>query len=109
MAETVSAVLALIAIGVAIMIGGITQAEWKNKWLINGMIGAGVLIILIGVGFPWFRTWMPRLAELVADIATNPASWFSILILILSGHLLLRGRRADFSEAGCHKPTPRSH
>jgi hypothetical protein len=71
---------------------GIVQGGWKHRLLVWGLIGVGGLLIAAALLWPWIPTWAPRLAVVIADIATHPATWASTAILLLSGHLLMRWR-----------------
>jgi hypothetical protein len=97
--EHFGTILSVVAIGVALMVGGIAQTEWKHKALVHSLIGFGLVIVVLGLTFPWLSDWAPRIAKLVGDVATNPATWFCTLVLLLSAHLLLRWRRIAPDES----------
>src|SRR5690348_14267818 len=90
--DSAGTIIAVVAVGVAMMVGGIAQAEWKHKSLIYGMIGLGAFVILIGIAFPWLGNWAPRFGRFLTYIDTNLATWFATLVFLLSA-AVLRWRR----------------
>ena len=93
--DNISSVLSIVAIGVAIMVGGIAQTDWKHKYLVNSLIGCGLLVVALGISFPWTRDLVPRVGNFVSDIATNPASWFCVVVLLFCLRLVVDARRPN--------------
>jgi uncharacterized coiled-coil protein SlyX len=92
--DNIAVMLPLIAIGVAFVIGGIAQTDWRHKYLVYGMIGGGGLLCVVAVLFPWLRDSTPWIAETVASVTTNLAIWFCAVILLLAADIALRRREA---------------
>ena len=90
--DTLTIALFFFGSGITFLIAAINQAEWKHKALILGLFGVGVLFCLAGI-FWWLiddiSPWFTAISE---RVASNPASWFCVIVLSVCANLLLQRR-----------------
>lgn len=86
--------------GVLLMTTGITQADWKHRYLITALLsvaGGCVVIALLGVFgiWPYLAMAFPTATGALSDVAGSPISWFSVIILALAANLAIKSNGRD--------------
>ncbi|MGC1368849.1 MAG: hypothetical protein WA831_03285, partial [Methylovirgula sp.] len=80
--------LFLVGTGIAIGLTAMSTAGWRHPVLIGGLFLLAGACFISGFAWPWIKDASPVVTQSVTQVATNPVSWFLVLILgVASAHL----------------------
>lgn len=91
--DDLTIVLFFVGTAVSFSCAAMSSAGWKHPALIAGLFGLATVCFLFGAAWPIIKEALPALVGPVNLIATNPVSWFSVLILGMTASILLPRRR----------------
>ncbi len=73
-------------------IAGVQTAGWKRKLLIGLFFAFAAISLLVSIAWMWIKPYAPKLSAILADVATNPVSWFVVIILALIAAIIKKPR-----------------
>jgi hypothetical protein len=79
----------------------VVEAMKASGWRIWAFGILGLALVLIGAAWPWLKGIYPPLTSWITSIATNPQSWFLLLVLIFV-LVAVMGRTKRVSAKNAH-------
>src|SRR5258708_5192364 len=84
--------ISLFFVGLAVTIAatGMTQAGWKHRLLIFTLFAVAAVLFGVGAGWHWIKGYWPEASAVAATLATNPVTWFVVIMFGLGAILFRR-------------------
>jgi hypothetical protein len=87
--DDLTIILFLVGTGLTLASDAMTAAGWKHPLFIRGLFGLAVIFVLMAATWSLgLKNISPAATAVVSQVATNPVSWFVVIMLGLAAALL---------------------